>query len=49
VHAFEARRVQLMRDGGRLGRAVAVIAQDQIRLAATRVVTVEQAALRDSK
>ena len=48
MHALEARQVQMMRDGDPLGPAGAVDAQDQIGLAATRVVTVEQAALRDS-
>jgi hypothetical protein len=40
-HVGEARQVQLVGDGDRLGRAVAVPGQNQVRLATARVVAIE--------
>ena len=41
-HVGKARQVQLMRDGDGLGWAVTVLAEDQIRLTAARVVPLER-------
>ena len=41
-HVGEARQVQLMRDGDRLGRTVTVFGENEIRLSATRVVALER-------
>jgi hypothetical protein len=40
-HVGEPRQVQLMRDGDGLGRAVAVLGQNQVRLSPTRIVAIE--------
>jgi hypothetical protein len=40
-HVGEARQVQLVCDGHRLGRAVAVLGQNQVRFTAARVVALE--------
>jgi hypothetical protein len=40
-HVGEPRQVQLVCDGHRLGRAVTVLGQNQVRLAAARVVPFE--------
>jgi hypothetical protein len=40
-HVGEARQVQLVGDGNRLGRAVTVLGQNEIRFPTARVVTLE--------
>lgn len=40
-HVGEPRQVQLMRDGHRLGRAVTMFGQNEVRFSPTRVVAVE--------
>ena len=40
-HVRKPRQMQLMRNGDRLRRPVPVLAQDQVGLAATRIVTLE--------
>jgi hypothetical protein len=40
-HVGETRQVQLVRDGHRLGRAVAVLGQNQVRLTAAGIIALE--------